>query len=107
VVTPPPITLAVTLVPGLTRDADEPQTIVLTRDVEQVRVNALVEVEGEWRDLRASLDTWSASQLTMNADRTVSITIPATVLTPGQHILLLTSKNEPLADYVFAVEKRF
>ena len=101
-----PVTVAVTLVPGLTRAAGAPQKIVLGPDVEQVRVSALVEAEGEWRDLRASLGDWAAANLTMNADRTVTIIIPAAKLTPGEHVLVLTAGNEPLGDYAFAVEKK-
>ena len=107
VVTPKaPVTLAVTLVPGLTRTAATPQKITLDPEVEQVRISALVETEGEWPDLRASLGDWTASNLTMNADRTVTIVIPAAKLPPGDHVLVLTSSNEPLADYAFTVEKK-
>lgn len=101
-----PVTVAVTLLPGLTRDAAAPPKILLGAGVEQVRASALVEVEGEWRDLRASLrpGEWSAANLTMNADRTVTITIPAAQLAPGEHVLVLTSGDEPLGDYVLVVE---
>jgi hypothetical protein len=102
----PPVTIAVTLLPGLTRDSALPQKIVLRPDVEQVRVNALVELDGDWRDLRASLGTWTASNLTLNADRTVTIAIPAAQLAPGEHVLVLTSGGEPLGDYAFVVEKK-
>lgn len=108
VVTPKaPVTVAVTLVPGLTRAAGAPQKVVLGPGAEQVRIRALVEVEGEWRDLRASLDDWAASNLTMSADRTVTVVIPAAKLPPGEHVLVLTSGNEPLGDYAFTVEKKF
>lgn len=107
VVTPrEPVTVAAMLVPGLTRTGDAPQKIVLGPDVEQVRVSALVEAEGEWRDLRASLGDWTASNLTMNVDRTVTIAIPAARLPPGEHLLVLTSADEPLGDYPFVVERK-
>lgn len=102
----PPVTFAVTLVPGLTRAAGAPQKIVLGPEVEQVHIRALVEAEGEWRDLRASLGDWAVADLTMNADRTVTIVVPAANLPPGEHVLVLTAGNEPLGDYAFTVEQR-
>jgi hypothetical protein len=97
--------IAVTLIPGVTRDPAAPQTIVLGPGVDQVRANLLVEVEGEWPDLRASLrsSSWTAWNLAMNTDRTVTVTIPVAQLKPGQHVLVLTSGNEPLGDYAFVV----
>lgn len=103
----PPVTMAVTFLPGLTRDSAAPQKIVLAPGVELVRVNALVELDGDWPELRASLGTWTQSNLTLNADRTVTVTIPASRLAPGQHVLVLTSGDEPLGDYAFVVEKKF
>ena len=103
----PPVTIAVTLLPGLTRDSAAPQKIVLAPGVELVRVNALVELDGDWPELRASLGTWTQSNLTLNADRTVTVTIPASRLAPGEHVLVLTSAEEPLGDYAFVVEKKF
>ena len=102
----PPVTMAVTLLPGLTRDSAAPQKIALAPNVELVRVNALVELDGDWPELRASLGTWTQSNLTLNADRTVTVTIPVAQLAPGQHVLVLTSADEPLGDYAFVVEKK-
>ena len=101
----PPVTLAATLMPGLTRAGSAPQKIVLRPDVDEVRFNVVVDVAGEWPDLRASLGTWTTSGLTMNADRTVSIAIPAVQLTEGEHVLVLTSRDQPLGDYAFVVER--
>ncbi|HJQ39992.1 MAG TPA: hypothetical protein VKB93_22845 [Thermoanaerobaculia bacterium] len=104
-----PVIVAVTLIPGVTRDPAAPRTVVLGPGVDQVRANLLVEVEGEWRDLHVSLRSsgWTASNLAMNADRTVTVTIPAAQLTAGEQVLVLTSGNEPLGDYAFAVAKKF
>ncbi|HEX8409616.1 MAG TPA: hypothetical protein VF883_12170 [Thermoanaerobaculia bacterium] len=102
-----PVTIAATLMPGLTRAGSAPQKIVLRRDVDEVRLTAVVDVAGEWPNLRASLGRWTTAGLTMNVDRTVTILIPAAQLTEGEHVLVLTSGNEPIGDYAFVVEKIF
>lgn len=102
-----PVTLAVTLWPGIPRDAASSRTIALGPGVEQLQISALVEVEGEWRDLRASLRStgWTASNLTLSSDRTVTVTIPASQLPTGEHILVLTSGTEALGDYAFVIAR--
>ena len=108
-VTKPPVVTTLVLMPGLTRDAAEPQTLVLPRGVDQVRVSALVEVEGDLRDLRASLrdiegrEVWSAENLPLAADRTVSMTIPASRFANGEHVLVLSAGDEVIGDYLFVV----
>ena len=103
----PPVTVAVTLMPGLTRAGTTLPRVVLPRDVQTVQVNALIDVEGEWRDLSASLRSsdWSAINLTMNGDRMVAMTIPATMLSAGEHVLVISARGEVLGDYPFVVEK--
>ena len=106
-----PVTASLALLPGLVRDASAaPQKLVLTPGLEQVRVSALVEVEGHWRDLHASLraadgrELWSAAHLSLHDDRTVRMTIPAARLVEGEHLLVISADGEPLGDYPFVVE---
>jgi len=103
-----PVTVAVTLFPGVPRDPATVTRVVLAPDVEQLRIGAPIEVDGEWRDLRATLrdSDWTAANLAMNADRTVTIGIPVAKLAEGEHILSLWSGDEPLGDYAFRVEKK-
>jgi hypothetical protein len=103
----PPVTVAVTLMPGLTRAGTTPGKVVLPPDTAEVQVSALIDVEGEWRDLSASLRSsdWTAANLTMNGDRMVTMTIPATKLPAGEHVLMISSGGEVLGDYPFVVEK--
>ena len=109
---PPPVTITATLMPGLTRDAATPRTIALAREVEQVQFRAVIDVEGNWRDLRASLRTsegrevWSDTGLTLAADGTVTMLIPAARLQSGEHVLVVSSADEVLGDYPFVVERR-
>jgi hypothetical protein len=103
----PPVTVAVTLMPGLTRAGTTLPRVVLPPDVQTLQVSALVDVEGQWRDLSASLGSsdWTAANLTMNGDRMVTMTIPATKLPAGEHVLTISAGGEVLGDYAFVVEK--
>lgn len=103
-----PVTVAVTLFPGVPRDPATGTRVVLPSNAEQLRVTAPIEVEGEWRDLRATLDDsdWTAANLTMNADRTVTFLIPASTLAEREYILSLWSGDVPLSDYAFTVRKK-
>jgi hypothetical protein len=101
-----PVIVVITLMPGLTRAAATLPKVVLPRDADAVRVNALIDVEGEWRDLNASLRSsdWIANHLTINDDRMVTVTIPAAKLTPGEQVLIISAGAEVLGDYAFVVE---
>jgi hypothetical protein len=103
----PPVTVAVTLMPGLTRAGTSLPRVVLPRDVQTVQVRALIDVEGQWRDLSASLRSsdWTVTRLTMGDDRMVAMTIPATKLPAGEHVLTISAAGEVLGDYAFVVEK--
>jgi hypothetical protein len=106
-----PATAAVVLMPGLTRDVSKLQQIAIPPNVERVRIDALVEMEGEWHDLRASLRTeegresWSAAGLSLDAARTVRVAVPASELTTGEHTLIVTSGVEVVGEYFFFVTR--
>jgi anti-sigma factor RsiW len=84
-----------------------PQTIDVPRDGENVRIDVLVDEEGEWPDLRASLrgddgrEMWSATNLQLDAARTVRLSIPASSFARGRHQLVLTSGVEIVGDHSF------
>jgi len=103
----PPATVAVTLLPGLTRAGTTPAKVALPPGAGEVQLSALVNMEGQWRDLSASLRSsdWTATDLTINGERIVTMTIPATKLSAGEHVLTISAAGEVLGEYPFVVEK--
>lgn len=110
---PAPVQIAtIVLSPGLTRDEGEAAELVLGKETDSVRLEALLEVEAPRYDVTLQrIDgpvVWKAgavSARTVDGAPRLVLTIPRDRFRPGQHLLTVTAPGL-VADYVFDVVLR-
>ena len=107
---PAPVQIAaIVLSPGLTRDEGETAELVLGKETDSVRLEALLEVEAPRYDVTLQrIDgpvVWKAgavSARTVDGAPRLVLTIPRDRFRPGQHLLTVTAPGL-VADYAFDV----
>ncbi len=112
-VVPAPVVASIVLIPGVTRDDEPPQRLVVPKDADFVRLRPLLEVDGDLRSLSASLrgstgEVWRGTRLVLEQDgaaRMLTLLIPADRLATGQYLLTVSAEGEGIADYAFVLER--
>lgn len=120
--TPPPrpVIASLTLLPGISRGAGDKPALVLNEDVRLVRLQIAIEPEEQFKTFAVELRTssgrqvWSRENLTARNRRGASaivLTLPATVVKPGEFELSLRGvreggATEDVGFYYFDVRKK-
>lgn len=117
---PRSVVASLTLLPGISRGASDKSTLALTGDTRLVRLQIGVEPEEQYKSFAADLRTvagrriWNRENLTARnrgGARAIGLTIPATVLKPGEYELSLRGiseggGSEDVGFYYFSVKKK-
>ena len=115
-----PVVASLTFLPGISRGASDKPTLALTGDARLVRLQIGVEPEDQYKSFAADLRTaagrriWNRENLTARnrgGARAIGLTIPATVLKPGDYELSLRGVtegggSEDVGFYYFNVKKK-
>src|SRR6185295_9695024 len=100
---PPPVIASLTLLPGLSRGGGEKPNLDLANDARVVRLNIGIDPEEQYKTFAVELRTlagrhvWNRENLaarTRRGTRAVGLTLPATVLKPGEYELRLRGLTE-------------
>jgi len=116
---PPPVIASLTLLPGLSRGGGEKPNLDLANDARVVRLNIGIDPEEQYKTFAVELRTlagrhvWNRENLaarTRRGTRAVGLTLPATVLKPGEYELRLRGLTdgggtEDVGFYYFTVRK--
>ncbi len=101
--TPRPVIASLTLLPGISRGGGEKPSLVLLENARLVRLQIGIDPEEQYRAFAAELRTvagrqiWTRENLTAHSRRgarSISITVPATALKPGEYELKLSGVTE-------------
>ena len=117
---PPPVIASLTLLPGLSRGGGQKPTLDLSNDVRLVRLQIGIDPEEQYKTFAVELRTsagrqvWNRENLaarTRRGTRAVGLTLPATVLKPGDYELRLrglteSGAAEDVGFYYFNVTKK-
>ena len=117
---PKPIIAALTLLPGLSRGAGDKPRLVLPENARLVRLQIGVEPEEPYKTYAVELRTvsgrsvWNRENLTVRdrrGARAIGLTLPATVVRPGEYELTLKGvaeggRTEDVGFYYFTVTKK-
>jgi len=117
---PPPVIATLTLLPGLSRGGGEKPTLDLSNDARLVRLQIGIDPEEQYKSFAVELRTlagrqvWNRENLatrTRRGTHFVGLTLPATVLKPGDYELRLrglteTGGAEDVGFYYFNVTKK-
>lgn len=117
---PRPVTVALTLLPGLSRGGANKPSLVLPEDARLVRLQIGIDPEEQYKKFAVELRTLAGRQVwtreNLNARnrrgaRAVGLTLPATALKAGEYELRLQGVNdsggaEDIGFYYFDVKKR-
>lgn len=117
---PRPVIASLLLLPGLTRGGGEKPSLVMPDDARLVRLNVGIDPEEQYKTFAVDLRTvggrkvWTKENLparNRGKARAVALTIPATVLKPGDYELRLSGikeggGTEDVGFYYFEVRKR-
>jgi len=116
---PPPVIASLTLLPGLSRGGGEKPNLDLANDARVVRLNIGIDPEEQYKTFAVELRTlagrhvWNRENLaarTRRGTRAVGLTLPATVLKPGEYELRLRGLTEgggaDVGFYYFTVRNR-
>ncbi len=115
-----PVVASLTLLPGISRGAGDKPTLALTSDARLVRLQIGVEPEEQYKSFAVDLRTvagqriWNRENLTARnrgGARAIGLTLPATVLKPGEYELSLRGvteggRSEDVGFYYFNVNKK-
>jgi len=116
---PAPVIASLTLLPGLSRSGGEKPNLDLSNDARLVRLNIGIDPEEQYKTFAVELRTlagreiWNRENLaarTRRGTRAVGLTLPATVLKPGEYELRLRGLtegggSEDIGFYYFTVKK--
>jgi len=116
---PRPIIASLTLLPGLSRGGGERPSLVLQENARLVRLQIGIEPEEQYKTFAVELrpnagrQIWSRENLSAKnrrGARAITLTVPATILKPGQYELRLTGvaetgASEDVGFYYFDVKK--
>jgi len=116
---PPPVFASLTLLPGLSRGGGQKPNLDLSNDVRLVRLQIGIDPEEQYKSFAVELRTvagrqvWNRENLaarTRRGTRAVGLTLPATVLKPGEYELRLRGLTdgggtEDVGFYYFTVRK--
>ena len=116
---PAPVIASLTLLPGLSRGGGEKPNLDLSNDARLVRLNIGIDPEEQYKTFAVELRTlagrhvWNRENLaarTRRGTRAVGLTLPATVLKPGEYELRLRGLTESdgaedVGFYYFTVRK--
>jgi anti-sigma-K factor RskA len=116
----PPVIASLTLLPGLSRGGGEKPNLDLSNDARVVRLNIGIDPEEQYKTFAVELRTlagrhvWNRENLaarTRRGTRAVGLTLPATVLKPGEYELRLRGLTEAggaedVGFYYFTARKR-
>lgn len=116
---PRPVIASLTLLPGISRGGGEKPTLALPQNARLVRLQIGIDAEETYKTFAAELRTtagrqiWSRENLTAGsrrAARSISLTIPATALKPGEYEVKLSGikeggGTEDIGFYYFNVKK--
>jgi len=100
---PPPVIASLVLLPGLSRGGDEKPRLDLSNDARLVRLQIGIDPEEQYKTFAVELRTsagrqvWNRENLAARArrgTRAVGLTLPATVLKPGDYELRLRGLTE-------------
>jgi hypothetical protein len=116
---PPPVVASLTLLPGLSRGGNHKPRLVLSNDARLVRLQIGIDPEEQYNTFAVELRTlagrhvWNRENLTARTrrgTRALGLTLPATVLKPGEYELRLRGLSggnpEDVGFYYFNVSKR-
>ena len=117
---PPPVIASLTLLPGLSRGGDQKPSLDLSNDARLVRLQIGIDPEEQYKTFAVELRTlagrqvWNRENLaarTRRGTRAVGLTLPATVLKPGEYELRLrgiteSGAAEDVGFYYFNVTKK-
>ena len=117
---PPPVIASLTLLTGLSRGGGQKPTLDLSNDARLVRLHIGIDPEEQYKSFAVELRTlagrqvWNRENLaprTRRGTRAVGLTLPATVLKPGEYELRLRGLTEgggpeDVGFYYFNVRKR-
>jgi hypothetical protein len=117
---PPPVIATLTLLPGLSRGGGQKPSLELASDARLVRLQIGIDPEEQYKSFAVELCTstgrhvWNRENLTArtrHGTRAVGLTLPATVLKPGDYELRLRGLSEgggseDVGFYYFNVSKR-
>jgi hypothetical protein len=115
---PKPVIAALTLLPGLSRGAGDKPRLALPENARLVRLNIGVEPEEPYKTFAVELRTisgrsvWNRENLTAperRGARAIGLTLPATVVKPGEYELTLKGvaeggRTEDVGFYYFTVQ---
>jgi hypothetical protein len=117
---PPPVIASLVLLPGLSRGGDQKPSLDLSNDARLVRLQIGIDPEEQYKTFAVELRTsagrqvWNRENLaarTRRGTRAVGLTLPATVLKPGDYELRLRGLTESgvaedVGFYYFNVTKK-
>jgi hypothetical protein len=116
--TPSPLTLAMTLLPGISRSSGSVPTLQVTPEVSAVRTGVVIDPQEAYQRFRVEVRApngavvWSRSNLQArrsNGGRTIGLNLPAAVLKSGRHELVVQGSengaNTDIGYYYFEVRK--
>ena len=117
---PPPVIASLTLLPGLSRGGGQKPNLDLSNDARLVRLQIGIDPEEQYKSFAVELRTvagrqvWNRENLaarTRRGTRAVGLTLPATVLKPGEYELRLRGlteggASEDVGFYYFNVRKK-
>jgi anti-sigma-K factor RskA len=117
---PPPVIASLVLLPGLSRGGDQKPSLDLSNDARLVRLQIGIDPEEQYKTFAVELRTsagrqvWNRENLaarTRRGTRAVGLTLPATVLKPGDYELRLrglteSGAAEDVGFYYFNVTKK-
>ena len=116
---PRPVIASLTLLPGLSRGGSEKSSLVLAADARLVRLQIGIDPDEPYKTFAVELRTsagrhvWTRENLTARTRgkaRSITLTLPATAVKPGDYELRLTTRDEGGASqdigfYYFNVKK--
>ena len=117
---PKPVIAALTLLPGISRGAGDKPRLALPENARLIRLNIGVEPEEPYKTYAVELRTvsgrsvWNRENLTARerrGARAIGLTLPATVIRPGEYELTLKGvaeggRTEDVGFYYFTVTKK-
>jgi len=117
---PEPVIASLTLLPGVSRGGGQKPTLALPNDARLVRLQIGIDPEEQYKTFAVDLRTvggqqvWNRENLSARArrgTRAIGLTLPATVLKPGEYELRLRGVSEEggaedVGFYYFNVKKR-